>query len=94
MFEELAGFGWDDANVDHILRHNVTAFEVEEAFSQRNVVLVAATVKREKRWKLPGRTLAGRYLVVVFTVRRRLLRTVTAYDMNADERRIHAPKID
>ncbi len=34
------------------------------------------------------------YLVVVFTIRRKLFRTVTAYEMNAAERRKYAPQID
>ena len=93
MIEELPGFDWDDANEDHILRHGVMPNEVEEAASLKNV-LAAKTVKREKRWKLLGKTFAGRYLVVIFTVRRKLFRAVTAYDMNANERRTYAPKID
>ncbi|SPF36226.1 hypothetical protein SBA4_1840005 [Candidatus Sulfopaludibacter sp. SbA4] len=72
----------------------MTPNEVEEAASQKNVVLTAKTVQREKRWKLFWKTFAGRCLVVVFTVRRKLFRAVTAYDMNADERRTYAPKID
>jgi uncharacterized DUF497 family protein len=63
-------------------------------FRLKHVVLAAKTVKREKRWKLLGKTFAGRYLVVIFTVRRKLFRAVTAYDMNANERRTYAPKID
>ena len=76
------------------MRHGVMPNEVEEAASFKNVVLTAKTVKREKRWKLLGKTFAGRYLVVIFTVRRKLFRAVTAYDMNANERRTYAPKID
>jgi uncharacterized DUF497 family protein len=41
-----------------------------------------------------GKTASGRYLVVVFTIRRKLFRTVTAYEMNAVERRKCAPQID
>ena len=33
-------------------------------------------------------------LVVVFTIRRNLFRTVTAYEMNAAERSNYAPQID
>ena len=46
------------------------------------------------RWKLFGRTRGGRYLVVVFTVRRKRFRAVTAYTMNQAERRVYAPEID
>jgi len=41
-----------------------------------------------------AKTASNRYLVVVFTVRRKLFRTVTAYGMNAAERRRYAPQID
>ena len=44
--------------------------------------------------KLFGRTVSGRYLVVVFTVRRSGFRTVTAYTMNQAERSIYAPEIE
>ena len=78
----------------HVLRHGVMPFEVEEAVGRPHVTIPAATVEGEGRWKLFGKTAAGRYLVVVFTIRRRLLRTVTAYDMNAAERKKYAPQID
>ena len=78
----------------HILRHAVTPFEVEEAADRPHAIIAAATVKGEHRWKLFGTTAAKRYLVVVFTIRRKRFRTVTAYEMNATERRKYAPQID
>ena len=78
----------------HILRHAVTPFEVEEVVGRLHVTAVAKMVKGEKRWKLFGKTASIRYLVVMFTIRRRLLRTVTAYEMNVSERRTYAPQID
>ncbi len=59
-----------------------------------HVIIPARTVQREKRWKLFGRTASSRYLVVVFTIRRKLFRTVTAYEMNAVERRKYAAQIE
>jgi uncharacterized protein len=90
----IEGFDWDAANVGHILRHAVTPFEVEEAVSRRHITFAATTVEGEKRWKLFGKTESGRYLVVVFTIRRKRFRTVTAYQMNASERRKYAAQID
>ena len=81
MLDKVAGFDWDEANVGHIFRHAVTPFEVEEVSGGKCLVIPARAVKREKRWKLFGKTASGRYLVVVFTIRRRLFRTVTAYEM-------------
>jgi uncharacterized DUF497 family protein len=94
VLDEINGFDWDVANVGHILRHTVTPFEVEEAAGSRHVTIPAKTVEGEKRWTLFGKTVSGRYLVVVFTIRRKLFRTVTAYEMNIAERRKYAPQID
>jgi len=57
-------------------------------------IIPAKAIEGENRWKLFGKTASGRYLVVVFTVRRRLFRAVTAYEMNATDRRNYAPQID
>jgi uncharacterized DUF497 family protein len=58
------------------------------------VTIPARTIKRERRWKLFGQTASGQYLVVAFTIGRKLFRTVTAYEMNSVERRKYAPQID
>ena len=90
----IGGFDWDAANVGHIRRHAVTPFEVEEAAGRPHATIPALTIKGEKRWKLFGKTASNRYLTVVFAVRRKLFRTVTAYEMNVAERRKYAPQID
>jgi uncharacterized DUF497 family protein len=89
----IKGFDWDAANVGHILRHAVTPFEVEEVAGRPHVTIPAKTVQGEERWKLFGKTASNRYLVVVFTIRRKRFRSVTAYEMNAAERRKYAPQI-
>ena len=94
MLDKIEGFDWDNANVGHIFRHDVTPFEVEEVTGGKYVVIPAKTIKRERRWKLFSKTASGRYLVVVFTIRRKLFRTVTAYEMNGTERSKYAPQID
>ena len=91
---EIERFDWDTADVGHILHHAVTPSEVEEVAGRPHMTVPAQTVKGEQRWKLFGRTASGRYLVVVFTIRRKLFRTVIAYEMNAAERRRYAPQID
>jgi len=91
---EIEGFDWDAANVGHILRNKVSPFEVEEVAGRPQVTIPAKTIKGEARWKLFGKTASNRYLVVVFTIRRKLLGTVTAYEMNVAERRKYGPEID
>jgi uncharacterized DUF497 family protein len=90
----LGGFEWDVHNIGHIARHGVTPMEVEEVIGRRHVIVPEAARPREERWKLFGRTTAGRYVVVVFTIRRDRMRTVTAYTMNQTERSVYAPQID
>ena len=82
LLDTIEGFDWDDANVGHILRH------------RKHVVIPARIIKGERRWKLFGKTASGRYLVVVLTIRRKLFRTVTAYEMNAAEKSKYAPQIN
>ncbi|MBI1788541.1 MAG: BrnT family toxin [Acidobacteria bacterium] len=91
--DRLPGFEGEVHNVGHIALHGVLAEDVEEAARRRHIIAPAAAGS-EKRWKLFGRTAAGRYLVVVFTVRRKRFRTVTAYTMNQAERRVYAPEIE
>ena len=90
MLNNLQGFDWDAANVGHILRHAVSPIEVEETTGRPHVIIPAKIVNGEKRWKLFGKTVSGRYLVVVFTIRRKRFRA----EMNAPERRNYAPQID
>ena len=94
MLDRLVGFDWDVNNIAHITRHGVTPADVEQATARRHVIVPSAAKMKEERWKLLGTTNAGRYLVVVFTIRKNKFRTVTAYTMNQVERRVYAPHID
>lgn len=78
MLDGLSGFDWDVYNVGHVVAHEVMPQEVEEAVRGGHIVIPAAPKGSEERWKLFGKTASGRYLVVVFTIRRRRFRTVTA----------------
>jgi uncharacterized DUF497 family protein len=90
----VRGFDWDLHNVGHVARHGVNPSEVEEAVGRPHAIVPAKVMAGEKRWKLFGASAAGRYLVVVFTLRDERLRPVTAHTMNQRERRIYAPEID
>jgi hypothetical protein len=94
VLDGAKGFDWDLHNVGHVARHGVHPEEVEEAVERACVIIPARDTRGEKRWKLLGRSAAGRYLVVVFTIRDDRFRPVTAHTMNERERRIYAPEID
>ena len=94
MLDGLEGFDWDVHNVGHVDRRGVAPAEVEEAVGRPHAMIAARDAGGEKRRKLFGTSAAGRYLVVVFTIRERLLRPVTAHTMNQRERGMYAPEID
>jgi uncharacterized DUF497 family protein len=59
-------FDWDDANTDHLARHGVTPEEVEQAFANDPLVVLASQERRgEDRVLCAGLTDDGRALQFV-----------------------------
>ena len=79
-------FDWDDGNVEHVARHNVTPEEAEE-------VLTGKFMARRARggyYTTLGRTLVGRHLLVVFSWDLGgTARVITAMDMSKKQRRLY-----
>jgi uncharacterized DUF497 family protein len=70
--------------------HSVTSEEAEDVFFHEPL-LIRSDVrhsKREKRYYALGRTSAERHLFIAFTVRRNLIRVISARDMNRNETKI------
>lgn len=90
--KDCAGFDWDDDNAQkNWQRHRVTPEEAEELFFNEPLV-VRTDVRhsgREKRYQALGQTATGRRLFVAFTVRRQLIRVISARDMNQNEARLY-----
>jgi uncharacterized DUF497 family protein len=89
---ECEGFQWDAGNAEKILsRHWVTPAECEELFFNRPLVVGddEAHSAREQRLYALGQSDAGRLMFVVFTIRGRLIRVISARDMSRKERRIY-----
>jgi uncharacterized DUF497 family protein len=86
--ENCTGFEWDDANTaKNWERHQVTPEEAEDVFFQEPLIVRSDLrhSKGEKRYYVLGQTGAGRRLFVAFTVRRKLIRVISARDMNRNE---------
>jgi len=86
------GFQWDEGNLlKNWERHEVSAAECEQIFFNRP--LIASPDERhssaEPRLYALGHTDAGRYLFVVLTIRGRLIRIISARDMNRRERKAY-----
>jgi uncharacterized DUF497 family protein len=79
----FAHFDWDERNVDHILLHQVTPDEAEEACLNRPHVRRT----RQGRLLVYGQTDTGRYLLVVVEPRGHgVARIITARDMTTKEK--------
>jgi len=91
-FEQFTGFQWDEANIDkNLLKHNVENWECEQIFFNEPLIILDDPTHSlsEKRWAAFGKTDADRLLTVIFTRRGKLLRVISARDMNRKERKYY-----
>ena len=87
---EFEGFDWDAGNVTKNSKHGVEPEEAEAIFLNEPLLVLpdAKHSKSEVRWRALGRT-AEKHLLVVFTVRRKLIRIISARTMNKKERAVY-----
>ncbi len=70
---------WDDENIEHIIRHNVNAQEVEDVCFGVHL----STSEGKQRYILSGQSVSGRYLdVVIERISKGLFRPITAFEMS------------
>jgi len=91
LLSTAEGFDWDDGNAQKNRRHGVEQFEIEQVFFNPPSVVLPDEhhSSREARWRMFGRTLGGRRLMIVFTVRGRLIRPISARPMNRREKNFY-----
>ena len=90
------GFDWDKHNAGKIWKkHHVHFAEAEEVFYDENIKVLPDEdhSEQEQRYRALGKTRLGRYLFVVFTRRKNLIRVVSARDMHRKERRTYHEEI-
>ena len=88
LLETCTGFDWDEWNTSKNWdEHRVTPEEAESIFFHDPLLLRsdAGHSRREQRYLAMGETPARRELLVVFTIRRKLIRVISARDMNRRE---------
>ena len=81
-------FEWDKGNKDkNWLKHRVTNEECEEVFFDKNKKILKDVLHsdKEKRFIILGKTKKGRLLFVVFTIRNKKIRVISARDINKKE---------
>lgn len=73
------GFDWDEANIQHIARHDIEPAEAEQVILNNPIELEGRQVNGEDRILSLGITNQGRLLLVATTMRGHRLRVVTAF---------------
>lgn len=96
IIENCLGFEWDEGNSEkNWEKHKVSKSECEQVFFNLPFVIADDTKHSndEKRWFILGRTDADRLLFIVFTIRVKLIRVISARNMNKKEREIYSEQI-
>ena len=83
-------FIWDAANTSHIARHGVLPEEAEYVVLNHPLDLERQFRNGEERTYNLGETKNGRILVVVATMRKDLIRIVTAHPADRNMRRFYS----
>lgn len=90
---KITGFEWDDGNARKNDKRGVSTAEVEQAFFNDPLLLVADVKhsKRELRFHALGKSDEGRLLHITFTLRNAgaSIRVISARDMHRKERTVY-----
>lgn len=86
--EKLVKFEWDEWNIDkNYLKHAITPKEAEEAFIAEESYFFSDIKhsKIEERFILLGKTLDKKNLFIIFTMREKKVRIISARRMHESE---------
>ena len=92
IFNKCTGFDWDTSNIDkNWLKHRVSSAECEQTFFNRPLMIKDdfAHSKMERRFYALGKTDSKRKLFIVITIRKNLIRVISARDMSRKEREVY-----
>ncbi|MCX6620998.1 MAG: BrnT family toxin [Acidobacteria bacterium] len=80
-------FNWDESNLRKIRAHRIKREEVELALSSDPILIYEQDAGGEPRYVYYGETDTGRLLAIVLIERDGRIRVVTAYDLDAGQKR-------
>ncbi|MEN8191729.1 MAG: BrnT family toxin [Bacteroidota bacterium] len=92
ILENVEGFQWDKGNIDkNWLKHEVLHVECEQIFFNEPLIITddVKHSQKEECWFALGRTDSDRILFLVFTLRKSLIRVISARDMTKKERKTY-----
>jgi uncharacterized DUF497 family protein len=80
-------FDWDKNNLRKIRAHRIKPEEVEQSLSNAPILIYEQDMEGERRYVYYGETNAGRLLAVVLVERGEKIRVVTAYGLDAGQKK-------
>jgi uncharacterized DUF497 family protein len=80
-------FDWDRHNRGKVRAHRIRPEEAEQALLNAPIAIYEQQVEQEIRFVYYGQTNAGRLLALIVTERNEKLRVVTAYDLDAGQKK-------
>ena len=80
-------FDWDRHNLRKIKAHGINVAEAEETLSISPILVYEQDAEEEARYIYYGETASLRLLAVVLTERNGKIRVITAYDLDASQKR-------
>ncbi len=80
-------FDWDRGNLRKIRAHRIRIEEAEQALLNDPILIYEQVAEGEPRFVYYGETNSGRLLAVIVTERGEKIRVVTAYDLDAGQKR-------
>jgi len=80
-------FDWDENNLRKIRKHRIKREEAEGALSSDPILMYEQDIQGELRYVYYGETGKGRLLAVIVTERQEAIRVITAYDLDAGQKR-------
>ncbi|GAB6163538.1 BrnT family toxin [Desulfothermus naphthae] len=93
---ECTGFEWDEGNKDkNWIKHKVSNSECEQIFFNQPLIINfdEKHSDTETRFYALGHTDLNRKLFIVFTIRNKKIRVISARDMSKKERKIYEATI-
>jgi uncharacterized DUF497 family protein len=87
IYNGVAVFDWDENNLRKIRARRVRRTDVEQALSNGPILIYEQSVGGEPRFVYYGESDEGRLLAVIVTERDNRIRVVTAYRLDAGQKR-------
>ena len=87
IYNRSAVFDWDESNLRKIRAHRIKSEEVEQGLSNSPILIYEQDAQGEPRYVYYCESDAGRLLAVIVIERDEQIRVVTAYDLDAGQKR-------